>query len=48
MGNGGVYLGSYSNKVSQEVQDKVAEYTEQIKADSFLSDDEVDAIKNTL
>ncbi len=48
MDNGGVYLGSYSDKVSQEVQDKIAKYTEQIKADSFLSDDEVNAIKNTL
>ncbi len=48
MDNGGVYLGSYSDKVSQEVQDKVAEYTEQIKGGSFLTDDEVDAVKNTL
>ena len=48
MDNGGVYLGSYSDKVSQEVQDKVAEYTEQIKGDTFLTDDEVDAVKATL
>lgn len=48
MDNGGVYLGSYSDKVSQEVQDKVKEYSEQIKGGSFLTDDEVDAVKNTL
>lgn len=48
MDNGGVYLGSYSDKVSQEVQDKVAEYTEQIKGGTFLTDDEVDAVKATL
>ena len=46
--NGGVYLGKFSDKVPADVQDKVAEYTEQIKADSFLTDDEVDAIKKTL
>ena len=48
MDNGGVYLGSYSDKVSQEVQEKVKDYSEQIKGGSFLTDDEVDAVKSTL
>ena len=46
--NGGIYLGTYSDAVSQDVQDKVAEYTEQIKADTFLTDDEVETIKSGL
>ena len=46
--NGGVSLGKYSDAVSQDVQDKVAEYTEQIKADTFLTDDEVETIKSGL
>ena len=46
--NGGVSLGKFSDKVPADVQEKVAEYTEQIKADSFLTDDEVNAIKSTL
>ena len=46
--NGGVYLGSYSDKVSADVQSKIEEYTEQIKADTLISDDEVEAIRNGL
>ena len=46
--NGGVSLGKYSDAVSQDVQDKVAEYTEQIKADTLLTDDEVETIKSGL
>ena len=46
--NGGVYLGSYSDKVSADVQSKIEEYTEQIKADTLISDDEVEAIRSGL
>ena len=48
MDNGGVYLGSYSDKVSQEVQEKVKECSDEIKAGTFLADDEVDAVRNAL
>ncbi|MBM6676391.1 BMP family ABC transporter substrate-binding protein, partial [Olsenella uli] len=48
MDNGGVSLGSFSDKVPAEVQDKVNEYAEQIKAGSFITDDEVDAIESSL
>lgn len=46
--NGGVSLGKYSDAVPQDVQDKVAEYTDQIKADTLVSDDEVEAIRSGL
>ncbi len=46
--NGGVYLGKFSGKVPADVQSKVEEYTEQIKADTFITDDEVAAIKSGL
>ena len=46
--NGGISLGKYSDAVSQDVQDKVAEYTDQIKADTLVSDDEVEAIRSGL
>ena len=46
--NGGVHLGSFSSKVPEDVQKKVEEYTEQIKADTLITDAEVDAIKATL
>ena len=46
--NGGISLGKYSDAVPQDVQDKVAEYTDQIKADTLVSDDEVEAIRSGL
>lgn len=46
--NGGVSLGKYSDAVPQDVQDKVAEYTDQIKADTLITDDEVEAIRSGL
>lgn len=46
--NGGVSLGKFSDKVPADVQQKVADYTEQIKSDSFLTDAEVEAIKSGL
>ena len=48
MANGGVSLGAFSDKVPADVQAKIEEYAEQISADTFLTDDEVNAIKNTL
>ncbi len=48
MDNGGVYLGAFSDKVPADVQSKIEEYAEQIKAGTFLTDDEVAAIKATL
>lgn len=48
MENGGVFLGTFSDKVSQEIQDQIATYSEQIKAGSLISDDEVSAIEKTL
>ena len=46
--NGGVSLGKYSDAVSQDVQDKIAEYSDQIKAGSFISDADVEAIEKGL
>lgn len=46
--NGGVYLGSFSSKVPEDVQKKIGEYTEQVKAGTLISDADVDAIKATL
>ncbi len=48
MENGGISLGKFSDKVSQDVQDQISQYAEQIKNDSFLTDDEVSAIQDTL
>ncbi len=48
MENGGVYLGTFSDKVPADVQAKIEEYAEQVKAGTFLTDDEVAAIKATL
>ena len=48
MDNGGVALGKFSDKVSQDVQDKIAEYSDQIKAGTFISDDDVEAIEKGL
>ena len=45
MDNGGVYLGTFSDKVPAEVQDQINEYAEQIKAGTFITDEEVDAIE---
>lgn len=48
MDNGGVSLGKFSSKVSADIQSKIEEYADMIKSDSFITDDEVDAVKNTL
>ena len=48
MDNGGVSLGQFSDKISAENQAKIEEYAEQIKAGTFLTDEEVEAIKSTL
>lgn len=46
--NGGVSLGAFSDKVPTDVQDQIATYEEQIKDDTFLTDEEVEAIQSTL
>ena len=48
MDNGGISLGKFSDKVSQDVQDKIAEYSDQIKSGSFISDADVEAIEKGL
>ncbi len=48
MSNGGITLGKFSDKVPADVQDKVNEYVEEIKAGTFLTDDEVSKIQDTL
>ncbi len=48
MENGGVSLGKFSSKVPSDVQSKIEEYAEQIKAGTFLTDAEVEAVKSTL
>lgn len=48
MDNGGISLGKFSDKVSQDVQDKIAEYSDQIKAGTFISDADVEAIEKGL
>ena len=48
MDNGGVYLGEFSDKVSADVQAKIGEYADRVKAGTFLSDDEYEAVYNTL
>ena len=46
--NGGISLGKFSDKVPKDVQDKINEYVDQIKADKFITDKEVSAIKKSL
>ncbi len=48
MDNGGVYLGAFSDKVPADVQSKIEEYVEQIKAGSLITEDEVNAYKTSL
>ena len=48
MENGGVVLGKLSDKIPADVQTKINEYADQIKAGSFLTDDEIEAVKGTL
>lgn len=48
MDNGGLTLGKFSDKVPEDVQTKINEYVEQIKADSFLTDDDVQKVMDTL
>ncbi|WP_082667193.1 BMP family lipoprotein [Tractidigestivibacter scatoligenes] len=48
MDNGGVSLGKFSDKVPADVQEKIEEYEDQISAGTFLTDDEVSAIEQTL
>ena len=48
MDNGGISLGKFSDKVPQDVQDKIKEYVDQIKSGDFISDDDVDQIKKSL
>ena len=48
MENGGVSLGTFSDKVPEDIQAQILEYAEQIQADSFLTDEEVEAIEETL
>ena len=48
MDNGGISLGKFSDKVSKDVQDKINEYADQIKAGTFVTDDEVSAIQKSL
>jgi basic membrane protein A len=48
MDNGGISLGKFSDRVSKDVQDKVKEYSEQIKAGTFITDDEVSTIQKSL
>ncbi|WP_154027366.1 BMP family protein [Olsenella uli] len=48
MGNGGISLGKFSDKVPADVQEKVKGYLDEIKADTFITDDEVSAIESGL
>ena len=48
MDNGGVTLGKFSDKVPSDVQDKINEYADQIKAGTYLSGSEIEAIQSTL
>ena len=48
MDNKGISLGKFSDKVPADVQSKIAEYADQVKSGSFLTDDEVSAIESTL
>ena len=48
MENGGVYLGTFSDKVPAEVQEQIEGYAEQIQEGTLITDDEVEAIESTL
>ncbi len=48
MSNGGISLGKFSDKVSSDVQSKIKDYADKISADEFLTNDEINAIKDTL
>ena len=48
MDNGGVTLGKLSDKIPADVQTKINEYVDQIKAGALLTDDEIEAVKGTL
>ncbi len=48
MDNGGISLGSFSDKVPADIQEKIAEYAAQIKSGSFPTEDEVNDILSTL
>ena len=48
MDNGGVSLGEFSSKVPDDVKSKIEEDLEKVKAGTFVTDAEVDAIKKTL
>lgn len=46
--NGGLSLGKFSDKIDADMQAKIDEYLEQIKADTLLTDEEVQAVQDTL
>lgn len=46
--NGGLSLGKFSDKIDADMQAQIEDYLEQIKADTFLTDEEVQAIQDTL
>lgn len=48
MENGGVSLGKFSDKVPEDIQKKITEAAEQIKAGTFVSEDDVKKIMDTL
>ena len=48
MDNGGVTLGKLSDKIPADVQTKINDYADQIKAGTLLTDDEIEAVKGTL
>ena len=48
MEDGGVSYGKFSDKVPSEVQSKIVELADQVKEGSFLSDEEYEAVYNTL
>ena len=48
MDNGGVSLGEFSSKIPEDIKSKIEEYAEQVKAGTFVTQDEVNAIKSTL
>ena len=48
MDNGGVTIGKLSDNIPADVQTKINEYVDQIKAGTLLTDDEIEAVKGTL
>ena len=48
MDNGGVSLGEFSSKIPEDIKSKIEEYAEQVKVGTFVTEDEVNAIKSTL